>query len=338
MKIAVISTTILPCPPSGYSGLEMVAWQCAKGLAARGHEVLLIAPGDAPTPGFERHRTTIGESEQAAFGGYHERLKNYDVVIDHSWNKWAALYKCHGNLAAPVLNVCHAPVHTMFQSPPPLVLPCMVAISQDQAAHMNEIWGVPARVAYNGVDLDFYKPTGTPRSDRYLYLARLSSIKGPHLAIDLARRLRFGLDMVGDESMTGEPQLAQRVRALAVNNIRFHGPATREQTVTWFNAAKAMLHPAFPFREPFGLAPVEAQACGLPVLASDHGACRETVVHGVTGFVCKTQEDMAEYIKTDAVRSLRSEDCRANAERFSVRAMVERYEELCSEAIATGGW
>lgn len=337
MKICVISTTILPSPPSGYSGLEMVAYQQAATLARRGHDVLLIAPtGSVPPPGCELHMTTLGESEEQAYSGYWDRLGNYDAIIDNSWWKCAYAIKWEGKLKAPILGVCHAPAHTMYQAPPPVLHPCLVAISNDQANHISEIWGVPARTAHNGVDLDFYKPTGAQRTDRWLFLARLSTIKGPHIAVDLARRLRFGLDIVGDDAMTQEPHLAQRIRMQAVNNIAYHGPCTREKAVEWFNQAHAMIHPAFPFREPFGLAPVESQACGLPVVASDNGALRETVVHGVTGFVCKTQDEMAEYIRADAVRSLRREDCRDNAAKFSIAAMGARYEALCQEAIEVG--
>lgn len=339
MKIAVISTTILTCPPPGYGGLEAIAWLQAAGLARKGHEVTLMAPiGSTPPPGVDLHGTTLGESEQQAYSGYWDRLNTFDAIIDNSWQKWAYILKTEGRLRAPILGVCHAPIGTMYQQAPPVPLPCMVAISEDQATEIRALWGVAARVAYNGIDLDHYKPTGTQRSDRYLFLARISTIKGPHIAIDLARRLRFGLDVVGDDVLTGEPALAQRVRQLAVGNIAFQGACSRDKAVEWMSGAKAMLHPAFPFREPFGLAPVEAQACGLPVLASDNGAMRETVRHGVTGFLCKSPDEMAEYIKADAVATLSREACRENAVRFSVRAMVDRYEGLCVEAIETGGW
>ena len=51
MKIAVVSSAVFPMrPPNGtvgYSGLEVIAWQCAKGLAERGHQVVLIGPDDS---------------------------------------------------------------------------------------------------------------------------------------------------------------------------------------------------------------------------------------------------------------------------------------------------
>jgi glycosyltransferase involved in cell wall biosynthesis len=261
-------------------------------------------------------------------------LPSFDVIIDSSWQKWAYYLKIEGKLNAPVLGVCHAPIHTMYQSAPPILHPCLVGISQDQTDHIIEHLGVSARRAYNGIDVEHYKVReGVKRTDRYLFLARMSRIKGPHIAVDLARKLRFGLDLVGDDVITGEPELAQRMRMMAVHNIVYHGGVSREKTVEFFSAAKALLHCNKDFREPFGLAPIEAQATGLPVIAFDNGAMRETIVHGKTGFLVKSIDEMEELIKTDAVSRIKAADCRKNAERFTVAKMVQRYEALCREAI-----
>jgi glycosyltransferase involved in cell wall biosynthesis len=340
MKIVVVSTTIMTCPPAGYSGLEMLSWQQAEGLAKRGHNVLLVAPkGSTAPPGVELHGTTLGESEMQAYSGYWHRLPGYDAVIDNSWQKWSYILKAEGKLKAPVLGVLHAPANTMYGSPPPIVQPCLVAISRDQATHASEIWGVPARTCHNGIDLGFYRPSpGVARTDRYLFLARMSKIKGPHIAVDVARKLRVSLDLVGDDRITGEPEYAQRLLAQAKNNIAYHGGKSREECVKFFSVGKALLHMNLHFREPFGLAPVEAQACGCPVIAFDHGAMRETVKHGTTGFLVKTQDEVEELVRTNAVAKIRSEDCIEWAKQFSVERMVEGYEKLALEALETGGW
>lgn len=343
MKIIVISSTILPAPVKGYGGLEQICHQVAVGLGTRGHQVLLVAcKGSLGGPNVTLHETTQGESEKQAYSGYWQKLPDADVVIDHSWNKWAYILKAEGKLKAPILGVCHAPIDTMYRVPPPVQLPCLVGISKDQAAHISQHLGVPARVAYNGVDTGFYAPNwpeevgNKHRTDRYLFLARMSTIKGPHIACDVARQTRVGLDLVGDDTITSEPAYAQRIRELAVNNIKYIGPQSREDCVKWFNQAKCLLHTAKFFREPFGLAPVESQLCGTPVIAFDNGAMRETVKHGVTGFVVKDESEIIELIKTDAVRSLKAKDCRDWAMQFSVENMVLRYEELCKEAIEQG--
>jgi glycosyltransferase involved in cell wall biosynthesis len=316
----------------------MIAYQIARGLARRGHQVLLVAPKESvPPEGVELHGTTLFESEQQAYSGYWQKLSAFDCIIDHSWMKYAYILKLEGRLNAPVLGVLHAPCDTMYGSPPPMPLPCFVAISKDQAFHASQVWGLPARVAYNGIDPDLYKAIpNIPKNGRYLFLARFSQIKGPHIAVDIARKFRFGLDLVGDDKITCEPELAQRMMALAQGNIKYHGPVPREKCIEFFTAAKALLHMNMTYREPFGMVPIEAQMCGLPVIAFDNGAMRETVKHGETGFIVKTQEEVEELIKTDAVKDIKPEACREFASQFSIQNMVLRYEELCTEAIDRG--
>lgn len=340
MKVVIISTTIMTLPPAGYSGLEMLAYQQAEGLAKLGHQVLLVAPvGSTVIPGIELHGTTLGEHEGQAYAGYGHRLKDWDVVIDNSWEKWAYVDKINGSLQTPVLGVCHAPVATMYRKSPPMPRPCMVCISKDQAEEAQQIWRIDTRVAYNGIYTDFYKPQQVERTKRYLFLARFSKIKGAHVALDVAERTGVELDLVGDDKITGEPEYARECveRSLRLPGAKYHGGVPRADTVTWFNKGKALLHMNQIFREPFGLAPVEAMSCGCPVIAFDYGAMRETIKHGETGFLVKTPEEVIELVKTDAVASIKPERCREWAMQFSVENMIKRYEVLCKEAIE-GGW
>ena len=338
MNICVISTTIIPClPPSeaGYTGLEMLAYQQAEGLARRGHHVLLVAPGESkPPPGVILHRTTIGEEEGKAYSCYWQRLPNYDAVIDNSWMKFSYLLKAEGALKAPVLGVLHAPVHTMYMIPPPVEKPCLVAISKDQAIAVAEFLGRDAKVCYNGIDPEFYQNRGNrKRNSRYLFLSRMSTIKGPDIAVGLAQKLKFGLDLVGDDTITTEPEYRDQLKAASVNGISYVGPQTREQCVGWFTANKALLHMNLRFREPFGLAPTEAMACGMPVIAFRNGAMSETIKHGETGFLVYTKDEVEDLIKSDAVSTIKPENCREWAMQFTVEKMIDRWEQLISEAI-----
>ena len=364
MKICVISTPVFKVPVAGYSGLEHLAWLTAKGLAEKGHGVTLVAPEGSECPGVKM--VTPGPEgswdEKTFYGKYWQILPEFDVIIDETWQKWSYILKGEGRLNAPILGVCHAPVNTMYGSLPPSVdKPCFVCISKDQANHFEALHSRPARVAYNGVDMDFYKPMGVPRSDRFLFLARFSTIKGPDLAIEACKRVGCGLDLVGDTSITGEPEFLDRCRkmcdldlqrdvnalmALPVGEkpqIRMVGPAKRGECVWWFSQAHCLLHPNQRFREPFGLAPVEAMACGCPVIAWDNGAMRETIKHRETGWLVRSMDDLTEIVdlysdgKAGIPESMRS-DCREWASQFSLPKMIERYEELCQEAIEGGGW
>lgn len=341
MNICVISTTIIQCPPPGYSGLEQLAWQQAVGLANKGYDVTLIAPQGSHVPdNVKLFETQLRESERSAYKKYWSMLPSYDVIIDHSWEKWSYILKTEQKLASPILGVLHAPVHTMYNSPPPVDKPCLIAISQDQAQAVRDHLKVDVRVSYNGVDPDFYKRTGVKRTNRYLFLARISTIKGPDIAVNVAKRTNCGLDIVGDDTLTGEPELGNNIKQECITNpnLRYIGPQSRENCVHWFNSNKALLHPNMRFKEPFGLAPVEAQLCGMPVIAWDNGAMRETIKNGETGFLVNTEDELCDLIKSDAVSSISSGRCREWASQFSYSNMVNKYEELCKLAIETGGW
>jgi glycosyltransferase involved in cell wall biosynthesis len=339
MKICVISTTVIPCPPSGYAGLEMISYLTANGLVDKGHDVTLIAPKGSKSKA-TLHETTLMEQEKQAYSGYWDKLDKFDAIIDHSWEKWAYVLKMEGKLKAPILGVCHAPIHTMYMTPPPVEKPCLVCISKDQADGCKEHLKTQAEVCYNGVDVDFYSNKHRVRNSRYLFLARISTIKGPDIAVSVAKKTNVGLDIVGDDKFTNEPVLAQTIKGECYLNpsMRYVGPQNREDCSTWFNQNKAMLHPNKIFREPFGLAPVEAQLCGMPVIAWDNGAMRETVKHGETGFIVKSEEQMVNLIKEDAVSSIKSKNCEEWARQFSYENMVNRYEELVKKAVDTGGW
>jgi len=338
MKICVVSTPIIVCPPPGYSGLEMLAYQQAEGLSKRGHSVLLIAPiGSKPPPGVELHGLTLGESEQQAYSGYAQRLDNWDAIIDNSWQKWSYILKAQGKLKSPVLGVMHAPVNTMYKTPPPVEKACIVCISKDQGMNAEEIWGRKVRVCYNGVDINFYRNRqNRKRNARYLFLSRMSSIKGPDIAVRIARDLKIGLDLVGDDTITGEPWLIEQLKKDCINGISYVGPQSRDQCVGWFCSNRALVHMNLRFREPFGLAPVEAQACGMPVIAFRNGAMTETIINNETGFLVYSEDDVKTLIRANAIENIKSEICIEWASNFSIDRMITRWEELLKEAIESG--
>lgn len=342
MKIAVISSTVFPAPATGYAGLEQVAYHCAAGLAQKGHQVTLFAPEGSECPGGEVHITgKPGQmDEHTAFNSYWPRLGEFGCIIDHSWQKWAYTLKTEGVLKCPVLGVMHAPVKTMYNTLPPSVeKPCFVCISKDQGAQFEAIHEKEARVCYNGIDLDFYQPMAVPRSNRYLFLARFSSIKGAALGQDICLAAGASLDLVGDTSITNEPEYFRLCQSKADGQqIRIIGGVPRGNSVWWMSQARAFLHPNRDFREPFGLAPVEAQACGCPVLAWDRGAMRETVLPGVTGFLVRTEQEAVDILRENKLDGLDRRACREWSSKFSLQNMIDKYDQLCQEAVEGGGW
>jgi len=251
MKIGVVSTPVFAVPVSGYSGLECLAWHQAKGLAELGNEVFLFAPDGSTCSGV----TVIpfgpegNWNEKQAYGRYWQHLLNLDCVIDNTWNKWSYCLKAEGRLKSPVLAVMHAPVNTMVGSLPPMVdKPCFVCISHDQANHLKALYNWNSRVAHNGVDTDFYKPLNIPRTDRFLFLARFSTIKGPDIAIEACLEAGVGLDLIGDTKITGEPEYFHKCMTMAEQSspgwdhkkgkqIRVLGGVSRAETVYWYSQA-----------------------------------------------------------------------------------------------------
>lgn len=345
MRVIVVSSTVFQVNPpwglSNYGGLEVIAWEQAKGLAAKGHEVSLVAPEGSSCPGV----TVIpcgpagGWSEAQAYNVYWQELLKYDVCIDHSWSKMSYILKMEGRLKAPILAWMHAPVPTMYQKPPPVDKPCLVCISYDQSYTCSSHLHVASRVCYNGASTELYRRAAVKSSGRYLFLARFSSIKNPQGAIVVCKAAGAGLDLIGDTSITNEPELlAQCQREADGRQIRLVGPASRGECVIWYSQAKALLHPVRFFQEPFGLAPVESMLCETPVIAWNNGAMRETILPNETGFLVESERQMVDLIRSDAVSSINGKRCREwAAEHFSLTRMVDRVEELLVEALA-GGW
>jgi glycosyltransferase involved in cell wall biosynthesis len=343
MKILTVSSSVLPCPPSGYAGLEMVAYRQATGLAARGHTVVLAAPEGSQCPGGEVIVTGKAGNwdEAAAFSTYAHYLNSFDVVIDHSWQKHTLLAKAQGRCNPPVLSVLHAPADTMFRTPPPVDKACVVCISDDQKGHFEALFSRKARRVYNGVDGSFYRPLNVPRSDRFLFLARFSAIKGADIAIRACLVAGVGLDLVGDTQITGEPAYLEQVKAMCDGKqIRMHGGCSRGECVYWFSQAIATLAPVQRYREPFGLSPVESQCCETVCVAWNSGASRETIFDPDRNLV-ESEDQLIERIreiKTDGIGEDYRKACRGHASKFSIDSMVSGYESLCIEAVKTGGW
>jgi glycosyltransferase involved in cell wall biosynthesis len=346
----VISSTVFTVGYGGvpgYGGLEVIAWHTARGLAEKGHQVTLIAPDNSTCPDVEVIQTGPAgkHNEEMAFNIYWPKLLEVDVVIDSSWLKSSVLLKMEGRLKAPVLCVMHAPVNTMWGKPPPIEKPCVVCISEDQRRHFEGLFDpLKARTCYNGIDLDYYTPIDCKRSERFLFLARFSSIKGPDLALEAAKEVGAGLDLIGDTFITNEPEFYHRCASLCDGSqLKMIGSASRGECVWWMSQVHCLLHPNLRFREPLGLAPLEAQACGTPCIAFDNGAMRETIYHcenfeNLVKNMDEFKQAMRVAMRPDGITYRDRMGCRNYAAMFSIEKMVNRYNELCEEAVITGGW
>lgn len=342
MKLLIISPNIFPIPLQGYGGLEQIVFLTAVGLAAKGHQVTVVAPQGSQLPdGVELIPTVQGEPEEGSWHRYSQRMQagEFDCIVDHTWEKWAYVSSSSRDPELPIMGILHT-APGIYQTPPPVLWPCLVGLSEQHARDQRLHLKVDCRVAYNGIDTAaFYTPDpSVKRNDHYLAFGRYTAEKGMLQAMNIARRTRVRLDCFGDTTIVGDQGYVERCRQAADGlRVRFNGPVSRQDSLRLYRGAKALLFP-LQWSEPFGLAIIEAMACGMPVLTLRRGAMPELVEHGVSGFVYDTEDELEQAIRDDVVAKLDPAKIRASAERFTIQRMVDRHEALAQDVVAGKGW
>ncbi|MBX3172969.1 MAG: glycosyltransferase [Gemmatimonadaceae bacterium] len=192
----------------------------------------------------------------------------------------------------------------------------IIAISQFIAERIRRVWGRDSTVVYPPVDTGFFTPSATVvrEADLYVTASRMVPYKRMPLIVEaFAAMPTRRLVVIGEG-----PDLA-RAQAVGAPNVTFLGRVGREGMRDWFRRAAAFV---FAAEEDFGIVPVEAMACGTPVIGYGRGGVRETVPDGDCGvlFESQTVEGIRDAVmRFEADASMRGADaaCRAQAERFS---------------------
>jgi hypothetical protein len=184
-----------------------------------------------------------------------------------------------------------------------------VAISEHIRARIQAAYGREADVVYPPVAVDRWTPRPGPPGAYDLVVSALVPYKRVDLAVRAYSRLGFPLRVVG----TGGEQ--KRLRALAGPNVTIAGWQPDERILEEYRGCRALV---FPGEEDFGIVPVEAQACGKPVIALARGGALETVREGVTGvfFREQTEQALLAAVRECARRAWDAAAIRAHAEQF----------------------
>jgi len=148
-----------------------------------------------------------------------------------------------------------------------------VAISEVVRKRIRQHYQRDAEVIYPPVDVQKL-PLSTDRGDYYLIVSRLVPYKRIDLAVRAFNDLGLPLVIIGD----GRDRAS--LEAMARPNVRFLGRLSDEETGKYMAGCRGFV---FPGEEDFGIAPLEAQAVGRPVIAFAGGGALETVVDGETG-------------------------------------------------------
>lgn len=337
MRIALTADPELPVPPQFYGGIERIVDMLACELSARGHEVTLFAhpesrsagtlvawPGGSSSSRFDTARNALTLATRVGNA-------RFDVV--HSFSRVAYL--------APILRSRTPKLMTYQREINPRSIRLGHAISGGSLAFsaisrwmMRDLdktgrwFMIP-----NGVSLAAYDFQPLVASDApFIFLGRLEEIKGPHLAIEIARRAGRKLILAGnvppEHQSWFDAEVAPQVDGV---HVAFVGPVNDSQKNELLGKAAALLMPIL-WEEPFGIVMAEAMACGVPVLGLRRGAVPEVVEDGVTGFIGESVDDLV--AAAGRLAQIDRGACRQRVERhYSAGPVVDGYLKAYSQLI-----
>lgn len=366
LRILVVNWQDRENPKAG--GAEIHLHEVFGGLARRGHDVALLVSGWAGADphlaldGMEVHRAGGRHSFPVAAPRYYRsRLATqaFDVVVE-DLNKVPVFTPCWGEVPVLLL-VHHLFGRTAFeQASPPVAavtwllersvprayrgLP-VVAVSDSTRQDLVNRGMDPAliEVIPNGIDLAAFTPAPDGRRSEtptVLYLGRLQRYKRVDLILRAgARLLAAGHDLRVVIAGRGDRDAALRslARELGIGDrVDFRGRVTDPERLDLFR--RSWVHVLTSPNEGWGIANVEAAACGTPTVASDSPGLRESVVDGVTGFlvphgdVAALAERIGSILGDEALRERLGRGARRFAEGYSWEASVGAMEAALTRA------
>jgi glycosyltransferase involved in cell wall biosynthesis len=208
-----------------------------------------------------------------------------------------------------------------------------LAISQYVARRIALYYNRQSTLVYPPVDTEFYVPLSAaaqppnPHQAKFLIVSALVPYKRVDLAMMAARRAGVGLTVVGDG-----PERSNLERH-AGDGVELVGWRQDEEVRELYQSCVAAVLPG---EEDFGIVPVEAQACGRPVVALGRGGALDTVIDGETGVLVPetTVESLSDGMKRAAATQWDSDRIRRHAEQFSRRRFVRDIERVVDETLS----
>ncbi len=335
MRIAQVAPLHESVPPRTYGGTERIVHYLTEALVREGHVVTLYASGDSRTSA----RLRPGVAEALRFSttrrdplAWHvlqlarvaREAADYDLVHFHTdflhyplWRRMSApqLTTLHGRLNLPDLR----PLYEEFNDIQ------VASISDSQRGPLRGVarW---AGTVYNGIPADSYTFRGE-RGSYLAFLGRMSPEKGPEAAIDIAIRAGIPLKMAAKVDPFDRDYFDTRIQhRLKHPLVEYVGEVDEHGKNEFLGGALALLFP-IDWPEPFGLAMIEAMACGTPVIAYSQGAVPEVMSEGVSGYVVASVDEAVDAL--DRIERINRASCRAYFEqRFTAEHMLHGYLDL----------
>jgi len=334
VRIAMLAPISWRTPPRHYGPWELVTSLLTEALVARGVDVTLFATADSITAGTLAGVCPRPYSEDPAIDAkvwellhvahVFERAGEFDLI--HNQADFVPLGFSR-LVETPLVTTIHGfsserivPVFKRYQD-----RVSYVAISEaDRHPELPY-----AATIHHGIALDEF-PFDPVAGEDLLFFGRIHPDKGAAEAIEAARRAGRRLVMAGivQDEVYHERQVAP---AIDGRRVIYNGPVAGSARARTLGSARALLH-LINFNEPFGLAVIEAMACGTPVIACNRGSMPELIDHGVTGFLIDSLDGAVEAIAR--IDEIDRAACRAAvAARFTVDHMADRYLSLYRKLI-----
>lgn len=297
MKIALLHDSVLP--PKTYGGIERIVMALAQEYTRLGHQVVIASRAGSEIKDYEFVALPPGYLERDA-----RSWLPSDVDFLHSHQPTGVkpslpfVVTIHGNGGVNEKYFRN----TNF-------------LSESHCRNHNGKYFV-----YNGVDPQRYKYTES-KQDYYVFLARTTwRVKNVKTAITWANDLGVRLEIMGGSGVSR-------------GNIHYNGLIDEAKKVELLRNARALIYPTN-WDEPCAAAPLEALACGTPVITSANGCMPELVREG-TGVVCHNYPDLMK--AHEQINFISSKKCRDSIEEyFSLKRMAADYLKLIEKILQVG--
>lgn len=279
MRVALLAPLRHPIREPYAGGLEWHTAELARGLAARGHDVTLIAHPDSRVEG---NLLPVTTPENVSNWGYLPPIRRatklldparFDVVINNSIHFLPDLLRPR-NL--PMLSVLHTPPYRLHRLLGRWAAKrsSLVAISKSLGETWRPRLGHTPAIIYNGVDTDKWTMAGAGEERTAIWYGRITPEKGPDIAIRVARAAGWKLRLAGPVYDQGF--FRSRVKPLLGGPVEYLGHLPQNELIRVVQRCRVgLVTPRW--EEPFGLVYAEMMACGLPVVGFRSGAAREVI-------------------------------------------------------------
>ena len=325
-------------------GAQAVVADLARGLAARGHAVTVLAPRGSRIAGVTVVDLGIAADPGAALRpgaeGRSSRMARAFALVSE-WVAGAAADVVHGHaFDVPAFARLRGRrvIHTLHLPPFDAAITAAVRTSAATLATVSEscrdAWraagvGV-AELLPNGIDLGRV-PAGDGSGGYLAFAGRMSPEKGADIACRIARRLGLALRLAGPRY--DERYFRMQVQPLLGGDLTYAGPLERAALWRLLGGASATVLPVR-WDEPFGMVALESIACGTPVAAFRRGGLIEIVAEGRSGCLAAADDEEALARAIGIARGLARGACRTDASRHDIGRMLEAHEDLYRRVVA----